>query len=242
MKKNCVCDSGHEYCCGNKRKGLGHTAYNHVGNDGLEGLGNSNPSSPYYNFGYQHRFPYNWAGGAGGSAWATSPAAETRGLSGLGSLGNADILESGLEPLPGAYSHNPAFARTMLHDPRYVPTGDWPLIRPQGPEPMGFDPFSYFNLSDSERKFAMLALAGLGGFLLWKKLKSRPRANPARNPKRVPYSVIATTKRKRRKGSRYGTIGFTTKSSAAEYAEYLRLGGHKARVKRNPRRRRRSRR
>lgn len=230
--RDCVCDSGHEWCCTNTRQigrlaqrgpvrryGLGHTAYHHVG------LGDykPSPSSPYYLFGYQHRMPYNWAGGAGGVPWASPQAAESRGL------GAADILESGLEPLPGQFSHYPAFNRTMLHDPRYFPTGDWPLVRPAGPEPMG--------LSDNEKKLGIALAIGALGWMIYKKM---PRKNPARRRKNaIPfrYQVTASTKAKRRrKRSRStGTLGFLSKRAAEEYADYLRLGGHKASVKRKRR-------
>ncbi len=235
--KDCVCDSGREWCCSGitqqigrlpgrapmLRYGLGHTAYHHVGMGDYQ----PSPSSPYYLFGIQHRMPYNWAGGAGGVPWS-GRAAETRELS--GSLAADDLLESGLEP--GQYTHFPAFNRTMLHDPRYFPTGDWPLIRPAGPEPMG--------LSDNEKKLGMALALGAIGWMIWKKMGRR--SNPARGRRRrnaIPfrYQVVASTKGKRRKkrARATGTLGFTSKGAAEEYADYLRVGGHKARVRRKAR-------
>ncbi|HZJ67647.1 MAG TPA: hypothetical protein VFD36_29290 [Kofleriaceae bacterium] len=189
---------------------MGHTAYHHVG------LGYvPMPAAPYYRFGYQgQRFPGIWAGGQGGVAWDRR-AAETR------ELGNEDLLESGLEA-GGPFLPFRAFARTMVHDPRYVPhpspTGDWPLVRRAGPEPVG--------LSDNEKKLGIVLALGAVGFMIWKKMGKR------KNPARFKYQVVATTKRRRKKRRRrYGAIGFKTVRAAEAYADYLRKGGHKARVR-----------
>ena len=58
------------------RLATGATAYHHVG------LGNTyapSPSSPYYLFGSQRRYPFAWHGGAGGVPWSRV-AAESREL------------------------------------------------------------------------------------------------------------------------------------------------------------------
>ena len=206
---------------------LGHTAFHHVGHDGL---GDVPATNPYFSFVNQRRFPYNWAGGAGGVPHSRV-AASSRGL------GSADLVESGLEA-GGPYVHWPAFAYTKLHDPRYVASGDWPLVRPAGMEPLG--------LSDNEKRLGMvLAAAGIG-WLLWKHMgkagkrgsrrlarKTRQlhaRANPS-NPAGYRYTVTASTKRRGKGRRRYGKIGFTTKAAATAYADDLRKGGHKARVR-----------
>lgn len=102
------------------------------------------PSSPYYLFGAQRRYPYAWHGGAGGVPWSR-PAAETRELSGLGCVGSTvpgvkcagsccasgvggfDLVESGAHPYSIRY---PALNRTRLHSG----LGDWPAYFPAGPE------------------------------------------------------------------------------------------------------------
>lgn len=214
-------------------RALGHTAYHHVG-----ALGDNQPppANPYYSFIGQRRAPYDWAGGAGGVP-RSRVAAESRGLS------NADLLESGLEA--GQYLHSPAFQYTHLHDPRYIPSGDWPLLRPAGIEPPDPRGDGALGLSDNEKRLGF-ALAAVGlGWLLWKHMgkAGRPgsrkiarktrrlyaRANPA-NPSSHRYKVVASTKRRGRR-RQYGAIGFTTKAAAQAYAEDLRKGGHKARVR-----------
>lgn len=212
----------------------GATAYHHVGLGDFQPPGNH----PNYLFGVQHRYAYNWAGGSGGTPWSRV-GAEARELSGLS---NFDLLESAGEPTP--FPHFPAFRRTTLHDPRYVPVGDWPLIRRQGPEPMG--------LSDNEKKLGIVLALGAIGWMIWKRMgKAGPpgsrrlarstrrfiRRNPA-NPVAFKYEVVASTKRRGRGRRRLGAIGFTSKRAAEGYADYLGASGHKVAVRKRKRRKR----
>jgi len=181
-------------------------------------------SSPYFIFGAQRRYPHAWHGGAGGVP-NTSLAAESRGL------GGGDLVESGLDPNFLGY---PAFRQTNLHNPSmadYVSVGDWPLVRPQGPEPL--DPNSgvrggregigiFDTLSDNEKKLAMGAAALVGGFLLWKHLKKKRR-----NPTRARYHVSSA----RGRGRLAPSMSFGTKGAAKKYAAKLRGRGYRARVK-----------
>jgi hypothetical protein len=127
------------------------------------------PSSPYFQFGIQPRFAYNWRGGAGGvMPGRMAPA----------SLGSADMVESGLDANWVGY---PAFKRTILHQ-AYRDMGDWPLLRPAGPEPLdpnesalGAIPI-WDGLSDNEKTLAMVAAAaGVGWFLFIRKKRGRRR-------------------------------------------------------------------
>jgi hypothetical protein len=132
-------------------------------------------SSPYFQFGAQRRYPFAWHGGPGGVP-QSRVAGESRELS------NVDLEESGLNPYSMPY---PAFGRTRLHS-----VGDWPAVRPAGPEPL--DPGglgstsrrmgarrpgdwhsvgSITDLSDNEKKLAMLVAAGAVGIFLWKRSK-----------------------------------------------------------------------
>lgn len=74
-------------------------------------------------------------------------------------LADFDLIDAGYGE---GFPSYPAFNRTILHMP--APTGDWPLIRPSGPEPesLGF----FGNLSDNERSLMMVGGAALGVFLL----------------------------------------------------------------------------
>jgi len=80
-------------------------------------------SHPYYQFGVEKRWPYAWHGGAGGVLPGHRASAAAVGDAGeFTAAGNADMLESGLDPNSIAY---PAFNHTLLHDPiSYEPTGD----------------------------------------------------------------------------------------------------------------------
>ena len=119
-------------------------------------------STPYYLYGYERKYPYAWHGGAGGVPWSQR-AAETRELSG------ADMIESGLD---SQYRPSPAFNHTRLHDPSLVTLGDWPLVRPSGPEPL--DPNGLGALSDNEKKLAgALAIGAIAFFMLRKKKRRR---------------------------------------------------------------------
>ncbi|MBT8452989.1 MAG: hypothetical protein KJO40_13555 [Deltaproteobacteria bacterium] len=113
-------------------------------------------ASPYYRFGYQGaQYPFNWHGGAGGVPWSRV-AAQTRELS------DYDIEDSGLTP----YSMNyPALRGNIA-------SGDWPALRPAGPEPL--DPMGgILDLSDNEKKLAMLAAAA--GAFWWFFMKKKKR-------------------------------------------------------------------
>ena len=133
--------------------GLGHTAYWHTG------LGAT--STPYYLFGAQRRYPFAWHGGAGGVPWSRV-AAETRELS------DFDLRESGLTPYTVGY---PAFRHTTLH------LGDWPAVRPAGPEPL--DPGGlgalpiWGTLSDNEKRLALIAGVAALGLVAWRRLRRK---------------------------------------------------------------------
>jgi hypothetical protein len=202
---------------------MGHTAYHHMGDlpgDCVPGLSRyqRSPSSPYFQFGAQRRYPFAWSGGPGGVP-QSRVAAESRGL------GIFDLVESGLEMRPGAtFMPHPAFRRTTAH--RDVPMGDWPLVRPAGREPDDSwgDGRGALGLSDNEKKLGLLlAVAGVG-YLAYKFLAKR------KNPVRRRYEVKATASRRARHLEYAGS--FVNKRSADEYAAHLRLGGHKARVAR----------
>lgn len=210
---------------------MGHTAYNHLGSLGDPSYQPS-PSSPYYLFGAQRRYPFAWSGGAGGVPWSRV-AAESR------QLGIFDLVESGLDFDPKQFIPSPALSRTILHDPAYEPTGDWPLVRPQGYEPD--DPRGDgLGLSDNEKKLGLVLVAAGLGFLLWKRMGragprgSRRLARATRgymrsNPARKRFEVHATASRRARRREYAGS--FTRLSEARDYAESLRKGGHKAVVK-----------
>lgn len=124
-------------------------------------------STPYFQYGYQRRYPYAWHGGPGGVPNPTQ-AGEVR------SLSNFNLEESGLTP----YSiSNPSLQHTRLHDP--MPIGDWPPVRSAGPEPLhpGEGAMGLFEtLSDNEKKLAMVLGAGAAlYFFLRHKRKNRRR-------------------------------------------------------------------
>lgn len=242
---------------------LGHTAFHHLGalpGDCVRGGSpyKPSPSSPYYQFGAQRRYPYAWSGAAGGVP-QSRVASESRGL------GIFDLRESGLSPDPRAYRPFPALKKSMLHQ-GYVPAADYPPVRFAGREPDDprGDGRGALGLSDSEKKFGILAIAAIAGWFVYKRLgKAGPRGSrrlsratrkhyaaarkEARNEllkgtagllignPRGRYEVHASASHKRRPGRRrrleYGGT-FRYKADAEEYARYLREGGHKARVKR----------
>ena len=114
-------------------------------------------SSPYYDFGYQTRYPFQWHGGAGGVPSGHRSAVRRE-------LGAVDLEESGAN---SAYTMNyPAF-------------GDWPALRPAGPEPL--DPGEalglFDNLSDNEKRLALVGVVGAAAywFFVLRKPKKRRR-------------------------------------------------------------------
>lgn len=84
-------------------------------------------------------------------------------------LGNADMIESGYGD---DFPRNPAFSRSILYMPAPAPLGrpraamgDYPLVRPSGPEPeLGL----FDGLSNNERKFLMIGGVAAAAFLLFK--------------------------------------------------------------------------
>jgi hypothetical protein len=139
-------------------------------------------STPYFLFGGQRRYPYAWHGGAGGVP-QSRVAAESRGM------GIFDMAESGLGQRGHRYG---AFRRTQLHDPSDG-LGDFPLVRPAGPEPI--DPHQgslsgvpiWDGLSNNEKKLVGLAVAGGLGYLLWSRYRlasSWPRRRTPRARRR----------------------------------------------------------
>lgn len=131
-------------------------------------------SSPYYLFGAQRR-PYQWHGGPGGVPQAAR-AAETR------ELGNVTMEDSGLGPYSMSY---PAFTHTHLHDP----TGDWPAVRPAGPEPL--DPH---GLSGDDIDGGKLIKAAAVCGLLYLALKAGGALGKRRNPGKA-YKVFKRSAR-----------------------------------------------
>lgn len=140
-------------------------------------------SSPYFQFGAQRRYPFAWHGGPGGVP-QSRVAAESRELS------NFDLNESGLNPYTISY---PAFRRSSLH------LGDWPALRPAGPEPL--DPGglgSILDLSDNERMLLALAGAAAAALYLWKRAG---RAGPpgSRRLARATRRYMQNPRRRRRR-------------------------------------------
>lgn len=136
------------------------------------------PSSPYYLFGSQRRYPYAWHGGAGGVPMGFR-SSESR------ELGIFDLVESGASAfaLP-----SPALSRTRLHA-----VGDWPLVRPAGPEPQIPGDLG-FELSRNEMGLVavgVLGLVALGAFAefsIFKRLlrsSSRPRSRAKKRRSRA---------------------------------------------------------
>lgn len=233
------------------RYAVGHTAFHHLGavpGDCVRGGSpyKPTPSSPYYLFGAQRRYPYAWSGAAGGVP-QSRVAAESRGL------GIFDLAESGLTPNPKDFIPFPGFNKTMVHH-GYVPSGDWPLARYAGREPDDprGDGRGALGLSDNEKLLGKVLALGVLGYVLYKKLgKAGPRGsrrlarstrqyyaaakrNPE-NPVHTRYEVHASASHKRRRGRRRRLEyagSFVRKREASDYARYLREGGHKAQVRR----------
>ena len=169
------------------------------------------PSSPYYQFGYQQRFPFAWSGGAGGVLPDSRSPSESQ-------LGMADMLESGYgDPNWLPY---PPLQRTILH-PRPFALSDWPLVRPAGPEPLspGEGGVPLGALSDNEKKLALVAAAAAAAWFLFFRKRRR------RNPRRRGYYVVSKVR------GVSGAIVLPTKQEAVAYANYLRRGGKPARIK-----------
>lgn len=117
-------------------------------------------SSPYYQFGYQRtRHAYAWSGGAGGVV------PNTRGAVRRG-LGDFDLEESGLGSRRAM--HFPALAlgqgETYESPQAIVGAGDWPALRPSGPEPL--DPSVALGLSDNEKTLLTLGGAAVAAYFL----------------------------------------------------------------------------
>jgi hypothetical protein len=191
-------------------------------------------SSPYYRFGYQGgRYAFNWHGGAGGVPQGL-PAAESRGL------GEYDIEESGLTP----YSMNFPALRGEEGDtdepPHVIAPGDWPALRPAGPEPLdpgeGGAPLGFWSgMSDNEQKLLLLGAAGLAAwYFLVRKKPTRRRRNPGRRwGKRgrsrrtnIKWHVAEYWGVDQRPGGRRKVAGrFTTKRAAQDFAARRRRAG-----------------
>lgn len=143
-------------------------------------------ASPFYKFGGQQHYVYNWQH----RAPAGSRAAETRALgamespldrslqigSGIGQgaqIFTPDLrVELGMNVL-GADPYEESFREGAEHYPALtVPTGDWPPAYGYGsPEPVGF----FGKLSDNEKKLAMLGAAGAAAWYFFFRKKRRRR-------------------------------------------------------------------
>lgn len=119
--------------------------------------------APYYQFGYQRRYAYNWSGDPGG-IMPPHRAAESAAL--------------GVDPLTESFvpyeMHFPPFSRGRYITPSA--TGDWPAVRPSGPEPLdpGRAPRAmglFDGLSRSEKSFLLLASAGAAAWFFLRKKK-----------------------------------------------------------------------
>jgi hypothetical protein len=98
--------------------------------------------SPYYKFGFQPaHYAVNWSGGAGGIPGGTRSAVRR----GMGIL---PLEESGGPP----GHHFPALAQYHPGPVTHSEAGDWPALRPAGPEPLSF----WGGLSDNEKSLALL--------------------------------------------------------------------------------------
>lgn len=167
--------------------------------------------SRYFQYGFQPRYAFNWNAGQGGVMSPTRPAS---------SLGNASMIESGYND-PN-YEHYPAFNTVRAREckiPQPKPCGlraiaslqlaglgDLPLLRRQGfePDPMGAIPI-WDGLS-SGAKLAVVGAAALGA-LWWVKRRKPGRRNP--------WAVTSSSRGVR------GTLRFTSKKRAKDYADYL---------------------
>lgn len=110
--------------------------------------------SPYFRFGAQRRYPYQWGAGQGGVMGAAR-SGEAR------ELGVDELVESGLTPFSRPY---PAFSHTRLHD-----LGSVAQFRPAGPEPV----LVPLGLSDMEKKAAYVGAAALAAWWLLRGRKAR---------------------------------------------------------------------
>ena len=135
-------------------------------------------ASPYYLFGYQRRYPFAWHGGPGGVPWSKR-AAETMELG-----GSSDLVESGIEPYA---MHFPALGQEGETDetPAIIASGDWPALRPAGPEPLdpGEAPMGlglFDTLSDNEKRLLMFGTAGVAAYWWFFLRKPKRRRAPAR--------------------------------------------------------------
>lgn len=168
------------------------------------------PSSPYYLFGSQRRYPYAWHGGAGGVPWSR-PAAETRELSGLGDALTRWRRASGLGDWPAFYPAGPERIDPGLAGCRCSPTDGFDLVE------SGLSPYSIaypaFNrtrlhslgdipiwsgLSDNEKKVAMLGGAAALAWWLWKK-RGKAGGRGSRRLARATRGYVRNPGRRRRR-------------------------------------------
>jgi hypothetical protein len=167
-------------------------------------------STPYYIFGAQRKYPYAWHGGPGGVPQSTL-AAESK------AMGIFDLLESGLDPnsIPYATFKNTNLHRISMNHPA---VGDWPVLRPSGPEPLDPNQLGIFDsLSDNEKILGAVAIA-VGAWWFMRR-RSRARRNPSKRPTHDVYI-----------GNSYA-MSFHGKRRAQAYADSLRAEGKRARVR-----------
>lgn len=128
-------------------------------------------SSPYYRFGYQRP-------GHAGVSWNTGPGGVLPGAKSAvrQELSDYDAYESGLHSARAM--RYPALAlgqgETFQGPQAIVSAGDWPALRPSGPEPL-VPGMSGLGISDTEKRYLLIGGAVLGAYLLFRKPRRRRR-------------------------------------------------------------------
>lgn len=170
--------------------------------------------SRYFLYGYQARSALNWNAGQGGVMPGLTRAPSS-------SLGAADLVEAGLtDPI---YEPDPALAKARARlcklpkppcglraaaSADLAGLGDWPLVRPAGPEPEAMGAIPVWSGLSNNEKALVVGAAGVLAFFWWKRSKRGRRRNP--------WTVTSRSR------GVTGTLKFTSKRRAKEYAEYLR--------------------
>lgn len=142
--------------------------------------------SPYYTFGYQRWYADSRPHGM---PMPGTRAAETRQLGSLGgllgSLGGHTLsghtLLAGIPDVEESSAPRDLHFPALSHHPSFL--GDWPALRPAGPEPL--DPevagpsrlvsHTGLGLSDMEKKAAVVLALGAGAFFWWRRRRRKRR-------------------------------------------------------------------